>query len=424
MQSSNLLNNFWFFLLSFGLMQGIFLSISLFRSKKGNKSANKFLAILMIIFSFLLTEPIIRVAGLYPNFPHMIRLTAPFWYLLPVLFYFYISFLINKIEKRLWVIFLHLLPFLVLLIDAIPFYFASADIKLSGSGKDLFLFSYDGKRILSGQIQTFLYFLSMISYLVISFIRIKKYKKQFKQVSSQVSGEYYLDWVKRIFLFFTFYVILELTVVTYLSFTSSISQHLISATICIVSFFTHFVAYSAMLQPNIVFPIISEDSFKNYKIKKDEHYQDEANSSSVNPLLKNTDSNELVNNLKNKDNNSINENSLENDNSSVVLNDLMEKEQLYRNSDLKLIDLCNHLSLTTHQVSQMLNDHLKTNFYDFVNKFRIEEVKQLLLNKQYQNFTILGIALEAGFNSNASFYRVFKKEVGLTPKMYIKSNQI
>ena len=68
----------------------------------------------------------------------------------------------------------------------------------------------------------------------------------------------------------------------------------------------------------------------------------------------------------------------------------------------------------------MLNTSLNQNFYDFINTYRVSEVKRRLDEGEAENFSILGIAEECGFNSKASFNRVFKKITGTTPTGYMK----
>jgi AraC-like DNA-binding protein len=89
---------------------------------------------------------------------------------------------------------------------------------------------------------------------------------------------------------------------------------------------------------------------------------------------------------------------------------------------ISLYDLAHELDLTSHQLSSLLNDYLETSFYDYINHHRVEEVKRRLKNNNNQ-FTFLAIALECGFNSKASFNRIFKQKTGLTPSEYIKANK-
>ncbi|MFS4583615.1 helix-turn-helix domain-containing protein [Phaeobacter sp. C3_T13_0] len=90
----------------------------------------------------------------------------------------------------------------------------------------------------------------------------------------------------------------------------------------------------------------------------------------------------------------------------------MIKDMLYRDANLSLWDLAKHISVTSNYVSQTLNMTLQSNFFDYVNKWRIQDaVKQLHETDE----TILVIAHDVGFNSRSSFYNAFKREMNTTP---------
>ncbi len=102
------------------------------------------------------------------------------------------------------------------------------------------------------------------------------------------------------------------------------------------------------------------------------------------------------------------------------LKQLMIEEKLYLNAGLKLTDLAKDLNCPMNEISQVLNQDLQQSFSDFVNKYRVEEVKKLMRMGEHEKFTLVAIAKQCGFNSKTSFYRVFKKETGKTPADYLK----
>jgi AraC-like DNA-binding protein len=75
------------------------------------------------------------------------------------------------------------------------------------------------------------------------------------------------------------------------------------------------------------------------------------------------------------------------------------------------------------KLSSVLNSRIKRNFFDFVNYYRIEEFKWVSKQAASKNITIMGMAWDAGFNSKATFNRVFKKVTGLTPGEYINQTK-
>ena len=106
------------------------------------------------------------------------------------------------------------------------------------------------------------------------------------------------------------------------------------------------------------------------------------------------------------------------------LGHLMTAEKPYLNPKLTLPELAQMANLNIHLLSKIINDGFQKNFYDFVNGYRIEEFKKLVLTQEYQHQTFLAIAYEVGFNSKTAFNRSFKKLTNLTPREYLKQQRI
>lgn len=103
---------------------------------------------------------------------------------------------------------------------------------------------------------------------------------------------------------------------------------------------------------------------------------------------------------------------------------LMKDERPYLRNDLSLAQLAEMLGINQHQLSELLNDHMKCSFYEFVNRHRIEQALQLMDNIGItggQKMPVLELAFEAGFNNKNTFYRLFKERTGMTPVAYRKS---
>jgi AraC-like DNA-binding protein len=99
----------------------------------------------------------------------------------------------------------------------------------------------------------------------------------------------------------------------------------------------------------------------------------------------------------------------------------MELSKPYLNPDLTLPQLASELNISTHLLSQVINEHFNLKFFDFVNQYRVEAFKDRIINPKYAKFSLLGIAFECGFNSKSAFNRVFKQITGLTPSQYKKT---
>jgi AraC-like DNA-binding protein len=103
------------------------------------------------------------------------------------------------------------------------------------------------------------------------------------------------------------------------------------------------------------------------------------------------------------------------------LKDIVEREHLYRNPDLSLTDVAKKMQLSPGYLSQLINTNLKISFTGLINTYRVEEVKKLVMDESFEQYSLLAIGLEAGFKSKSAYYTLFKKETGLTPNEYKKS---
>ena len=99
-------------------------------------------------------------------------------------------------------------------------------------------------------------------------------------------------------------------------------------------------------------------------------------------------------------------------------------EKVYLEADLTLTKLAEKVDSTNKKLSTLLNQHLDTSFYELVNQYRVQEVKNRLSSGEYGELTLLGVAMDAGFSSKTSFNRIFKNLTGLTPSAYKKAQKL
>jgi AraC-like DNA-binding protein len=105
-----------------------------------------------------------------------------------------------------------------------------------------------------------------------------------------------------------------------------------------------------------------------------------------------------------------------------ILNTVMENKKPFLQPDITLAQLAKMMEITPATLSKVINDGFDLNFNDFVNSYRVKEIIRRLELNHHVNLTLLGIALESGFNSKATFNRSFKKQTGRSPKEFLDNS--
>jgi len=107
---------------------------------------------------------------------------------------------------------------------------------------------------------------------------------------------------------------------------------------------------------------------------------------------------------------------------SQLLEEVLGKDKLFLDNELTLATLSDRMNLQPYLVSELINRFGGEPFFDFINRYRISEVKRRLTDPAYNSFSILGIAFDCGFNSKSSFNTAFKKFTGKTPSEFRSRN--
>jgi AraC-like DNA-binding protein len=97
----------------------------------------------------------------------------------------------------------------------------------------------------------------------------------------------------------------------------------------------------------------------------------------------------------------------------------MENDKPYLDGKLSLKQVAEKLDISTNYLSQVINENLQKNFFDFVNEYRVDLVKEKIGDTSNKNYTLLAIAYDCGFNSKSSFNSIFKRFTGSTPSQYM-----
>ena len=366
-------------------IQGIFLSFLLLRTKI-NQPANRILAILLLILSFHLILVGFDNRDFFMAFPHLSRISwiigALYW---PLLFLF-VAFITQTQYKTWWKNAWLFLPFVILLVAMLPYYLQSADEKrallnnFEEASKSDFGYINQTVSILHLVFQGFL-----LGY----YLRFEtKLYEEYSEVESLR-----IQWLKQ-FLIIT----LAATVLAVFSFfvrswnVPVLSQLYSFHFIGIVLLF-YWLSYKALTQP-VLFGIVKEAAQEKQTISAQEDTADKYKKSS----LEESQLTAIFERVKTT----------------------LESQKLYSDNNLTLTQLSEAASIPKHQISQAINSCYSGNFFDLINDYRVEAFKQMANQPDKKHLSLLGIAQEAGFNSKASFYSVFKKKTGMTPSEYLE----
>jgi AraC-like DNA-binding protein len=342
-------------------------------SRKVNPIANRYLGLFVITLGLAIIEiPLFyqKTQIKHPNLFEIIGLirflTAPFLYC-SILYFTSFS---KKFEKKnLW----HFLPFLIFLIFRFPFFITGKNIE----------FSYDTGRIVFFILQMTLPVQTII-YLYLSFRRLQNHLKSIRKFSSSTE-QIDLSWLKY------FLLILVLIIIAWFNLIFFDLKNIIQITPLLYLLCVFFLAYFSLQQKEI-FDFSKNDlnalaSIKEYK-KESQKRVSESRMIELNEKLQT----------------------------------LMGLEKVYLVNDLSLPKLAKTINASCNETSYVINELYGDNFYNFINKYRVEEAKRLLLSEKYNQFNVLGIAYESGFNSKTTFNTTFKKHTGVSPTEFVKSN--
>lgn len=369
----------WSILLGFGALNGYLLALLLWTHHQGKKQANRILALLLFCISLFITELMISRTEYYFDFSYLIMSTFPAAYLIGPLFYFYVKSLLEQKFRFRVSDAVHLIPLLPALISLISFYFFDSAEKVAYIQQFSNPSGLSFRHLLLGGI----FIAQVFVYLGLVLRMLSNYQRQYKE-SASGTHIYHLEWLQRLVLVFGLFIILNAIVSSLLVLGKIFLFPGVVITMFVLSLVTHIVGYHAIRHPQRLFPELQ----KNQKYAKSS-LREKERKKRLKELLR-----------------------------------YMEKEKPFLKSDLNLQTLAEDLDLPTDHISQTINGELSLNFYDFVNQYRVKEAKVRLIDPKNEAYSILGIALDSGFNSKASFNRVFKKQVGMTPSQYILKNSM
>lgn len=110
------------------------------------------------------------------------------------------------------------------------------------------------------------------------------------------------------------------------------------------------------------------------------------------------------------------------DNYVDMLHELMENQKMYQDPDISRDKVAEKLGISSGYLSNLISKTPYLNFSELINHYRVEDAKYMILNTDFEKYSLLAIGLEAGFKSKTTYYNAFKKELKMTPNQFKKKN--
>lgn len=348
--------------------------------RDANATANRWLGIFLLLVGLLILDDSLLAYGVYNDHPKLIGLFTLTIFALAPLLYLTVSQFV-AVERRfrhrdLW----HFLPFGSFLLLSLPFLFSSDEVKLRELKVIEAPLDLPGKVILS------LMMFQIVVYQFFSFRKLRRFRNRLDNITASPTSVS-LSWLR-----YFLWSVLGMTVTWFIELfllptpTTQAGWYSLAYLAGI-----YILGYVALRQKE-VYPYSGKDAEAVGAI------MEEAETAPITrkPLF----SNEKLDLLK------------------AYLLQKMETDKPYLEPELNLPMFARQMGLSVHEMSELINKGFGENFAQFVNRYRVEESKRLLLSEKHAHLNMVGIAFEAGFNSKTAFNTVFKKMTGVSPTAF------
>ena len=338
----------------------------------------------MMVFSIDLAMAAFIGSGMFENYPWFIGFDYPITMLYGPLLFLYTETLVrsgrhfNRRELA------NFIPFVLLLIYTIPLFLMGADQKIQLVGKH-------GGLDYGADFITHIKVVFNLSYIPVILYQLRKYQAKAKDSYSTIDQRN-LSWLKGFI--YAFLILALVSVIIHLLSSMAGSQDKYADYMLLaVTLFVYSIGYMGLRQAEFFAKhevLVDTDFTKESEVETTDSYSKSG--------LNEDRGRELMEQLE----------------------QLMETKKPFTNNELSLRELAGMMDISTHNLTEIINRFAGKNFYDFVNSYRVEEVKHRLQEPESANLTMLALAMEAGFNSKSSFNSVFKKHTGMTPTEFKK----
>jgi AraC-like DNA-binding protein len=371
--------DFWIKFLSYinlaGAIHALIQSMLLFFIRRGNRRTNRFMAFFLLALAIGMANGIISQLGLYDVWPVLSILMGSVILTYGPLFYFYIRAM--TVRNRQWtpIDVLHGIPFFLgmLVYGAYLRSPAGGSVSLGVIG-----FAVRSPWI----VVLILSILQTIGYIASIIRLLREHSERIKAAYSTID-RINLGWLRRRLVIYAAIWAVGLALVAAVTPESRAVGLVGQIVFFLIALNTFVTGYRAMLQP--------EDFFGPFEARPIRRYE----RSSLKPENAELQTTRLL--------------------------DLMEREKSFLDPEITLPKLAQILDIPVAHLSRVINDLLGRNFYEFINHYRVEAAKRRLAMPEAGRGKLIAVALDCGFNSVATFNRVFKEMAGRTPSEYRKN---
>jgi AraC-like DNA-binding protein len=370
-----------------GSLQGLLLA-ALLAGRPANRLANRLLALLMVVVAAQTALVAFDERDFFMHYPHLSRVGWVLPALFGPLFYLFVDKLVTERPRLRRADAVHLLPVILFTICLLPYFSQSAEAKRAWL--DDYARSLEADFGWMNQVANILH----LGYLGLSFVRLKQYRRRLLNERSEIE-RLRLRWLGQFLLFLL--IILAVSIPVFYArkwhfapLAGLYGWHYLLVVACV-----YWIGYRELSQATLFSPAPDVPASGPAAVPDV-------------PAAK------------------YRKTALSDDRAAAFRDELlqfMQTQRPYLQNDLTLTELSARLGWPRHQLSQIINDQLGVNFYDFINGYRVEAAQSLLLDPGAVHLTVLAVAEEAGFNSKATFNSVFKKITGLTPSEFVRRSK-
>jgi len=370
--------SFWpvLFLIAGG--QACFFALLFWLNPKIPPPGKGYLTLLLLLFGYMLFFHFCWWTHYNLKFPHILLTNIPVYYCFGPLLLLYMDSLRKQpsLQKKWW---LHFIPLFLVIFFLTPFYFLSGNEKLAAIHGQMSFPVFPGTRWLKELLSFKVFGLQMFVYL---FWQIKWVRRLNQEDQSAGLDPVFIQvryrWFSLLTVFYGLFVgsFLLYFLINDRPFFRDVHDFIISGLMTIAIYLIGYLAYQ---RPAIF------SGRKHAAIFQPAKYA----TSSLTPAAVDSIRRAIVH--------------------------VLEKEELYKENNLKINDLSDAIQVPPHHLSQVINDRFGKSFNQLINDYRVREVCRLLKKEGNEKRPVIQIAYEAGFNNKTTFYEVFKKTTGLSP---------